>query len=555
MNRYMLFSKMLVAAVYFLLSTPSYLQAQSSYTMYIHMNDGAIEEYNVEDIDSITFTPPQEKGILDTNNEQLKDYISEIYDHDGWLKEVIILRMTNQPSQNHLKQIYGYNKNGETVFSLNIGYGNITGLVECFYTWRSPAYFYIEKWPMKDDVSFKVEINNDLTSDLSVHNKIKHALINKGNDNNIKNIAWFGTSIPAGSLDLIGFSGYNVKINRGGWEGYKGVHEIPNNYPSMVASMIGANVYNEAVGSSRIAKARTNESLLLLCKSLSWRVEDILGILTHCYAIDWEKKVYQRNINNKYSVIEFLNDNTWESLMLSFATCISFSYEVCMVSRYLIDDSDEHDRFVKECFGKYYFQLNNNIDIEQLCKFNSGIDVFILDHSMNDYSFSFDGESEDEYTLEGAYNKIVNTIYRYKPDAMIAMVSNYIYGNKFEAQKIIADKMNLPFIDIANELPISNTYEITTQGYWDDRHIWHASGFEWNEEGESYSTNNTLFSGSKDAVLLAYKPEKIDGLWTWKCNNKMIWLYDGLHPHSDKGGRINKMYASVLSVWLNQIMN
>ena len=64
MNRYMLFSKMLVAAVYFLLSTPSYLQAQSSYTMYIHMNDGAIEEYNVEDIDSITFTPPPREGYI-----------------------------------------------------------------------------------------------------------------------------------------------------------------------------------------------------------------------------------------------------------------------------------------------------------------------------------------------------------------------------------------------------------------------------------------------------------------------------------------------------------
>ena len=61
MNRYMLFFFFFFAAVYFLLSTPSYLQAQSSYTMYIHMNDGAIEEYNVEDIDSITFTPPKRR--------------------------------------------------------------------------------------------------------------------------------------------------------------------------------------------------------------------------------------------------------------------------------------------------------------------------------------------------------------------------------------------------------------------------------------------------------------------------------------------------------------
>ena len=307
-----------------------------------------------------------------------------------------------------------------------------------------------------------------------------------------KNILWLGTSIPNGSL--------SYKIN------YNGI-ELNNNYPQIVGHILGCNVNNQALGSSRLRvgnKKNVTEDNPLGWTQGAWWEGDVLPLMStraekEDIVNNWSKYYAKYNWN---SAPETLNDMYKNRILSS-------TYE------------------------------------SRVLKFLNGSnppDIIVIDHGYNDGipvdsngNFEEDINSTDRFTFFGAYNMLINLIRRYNSRIKIVQISHFIskhrgaepiFENYIKGQKAIADKNGVIFCPL---------YEIDG---------WDAEGYiktygKWEyDTGEHSSEKWAIW---KDNVLS--EPTDI--------TPTMLHCPDTIHPHSDMSGQSNIQLAEALAAWFS----
>ena len=361
---------------------------------------------------------------------------------------------------------------------------------------------------------------------------------------NDKNIWWCGTSIPAG-----GFWDVNNK----------------KNYPYITGSILGANrVFNEAVGSSQANGSMNISTYEVISRRMGHTIEQKLQILDDLWVIDDANKTFSVGVRTM-GITNVPNYSSYEDIVWQRYLLLSHSYEIKLIAKYLLKDKTDHTNFLKERFGDRYNAILSN-SLWGVYNYQGDIDLFVFDHSNNDASGSYtDINSTDITTYVGALNTYVRLIQQYKPKARIVFVSNYVDEPTGTIKTLgdIANNWNMPFIDLTKSLPFNTKFKILTRGYWDSDSIWHDEGFDWSDDGTTYTTNLNLKGMSNrvkgDLSLTQVKaninPQLINGIWYWEGFQRDIWIRDGLHPHTDASLNLLKMYAQTLAGWLNSVGN
>lgn len=485
-----------------------------------------------------------------TNNVTFNSLIPEIYDPGGRLNAAT--RIQINILQNGFRQIFAYN--GDTT----IWYDNIVSQPSEWVDNRvlllNNVYFFFRQLP-SETTSYYVTLNASVTNILTecpmiaehINDVCKISQKNSG-------IAWYGTSIPAGSETQINFTGFAVSYLRELTTYSLTPSKSQNAYPALIGSLLGANVYNHAVGSSTIAKPASGSNLELRCKALANSIQDICDLIAGCYYINWNTHNFDKKTNNPYGVTSYFNVSNWDQFMAKVTLCLSYSYEVSMICHHLIPAGTAHDAFITAAFGTHYSDFVKGVDIASLCAYRGDVDVFAFDHGWNDSTFSSSVDSDDPTTFYGAYNLILSKLFMYKAGARAVIISDYIENVRCDYQRNIAKRWGCPFAYLPDMTPCITNVTVKTQGYWDNNHNWINSGFTWSISGNSYTSNNTFFGSKTLAQVQAeFNPEQINGVWVWTVRVRDTWLFDTVHPYSDNGARVTKVIASALAEWLINI--
>ena len=249
-----------------------------------------------------------------------------------------------------------------------------------------------------------------------------------------KKIVWFGTSIPAN-----------------GWFGY----EHPMAYPQQVGRLIGAEVINEAIGSSCIHckdPARISESnpygfktgFESCSRCLTNTDEEQQWIIDHYDSGVWTEGV-------PAEMTEWLADKIH-----------SFGYE------------EKLDKYLTaETFP----------------------DLFVFDHGFNDSSDTNNYYQQygkyNKYTFRGGMNFLIKRILDYNPYANIVIIGNYTTTRDVpQMQEAVAEDWALPICRQWEMLGLTLTEDVTAKGYW----YLNNGEYEWIEDGtaRTYSMRDRL---------------------------------------------------------------
>lgn len=281
-----------------------------------------------------------------------------------------------------------------------------------------------------------------------------------------KKIAWFGTSIPETST-------YNAVLG----------------YPEYVGKLLGATVYNEAVGSSCARRGfRTAESAN---DPYGWTGMGIAALWNMGSTIA-EKNEIISNWESKWRSLTGYNAAMTEGISAKALAC---SYENKLVQKYIIDNP---------------------------------VDLYVFDHGYNDWKTGdLDMDANDPFdrsTYQGAMNTFIKAVLEANPRARILIVSHYENQERpglIEMQKGEAEYWNLPFAKLYEHLGWANNRTITTDGYW------------------SNATSNGIWieSGGQEQTLTL----------------KQYHMPDGRHPNTDITGRACMDIAYVLADFINGI--
>ena len=356
-----------------------------------------------------------------------------------------------------------------------------------------------------------------------------------------KNIWWCGTSIPAA--------------------GYWNIHN-KESYPLLVGELLNANVVNEAVGSSIAASYTLDKNYDVYSRCMGQTVAKKIALFEDTWRIDSDTKTVSDG-NRTLGLYNIPIVSTYQEAIFQLYLLLHHSYEIKLVS-YLIEDDTEHLNYIKEKLGAYYNIIASDLSwaLSSFGK-SSHIDLFVIDHSNNDSSW--DEKNYDSFDMKnamGAINSYIHIIYKYNPKARIVILSNYNNENAPLANptlKKIAEYWQIPFFDIYKKLPfIKREPKLLTCGYWDSKQFWHDSGFTWEETDSGFKTNLNLCADLKgnnslEVVKNNINPQNIKGKWFWETTQNYIWMYDGLHPHSDKSGQALKLYSEVVAACLREI--
>ena len=250
-----------------------------------------------------------------------------------------------------------------------------------------------------------------------------------------KKIVWFGTSIPAA--------------------GFKG-NEQPYTYPKYVGELLGANVVNEAVGSSPIHCRRSgrvsetnpygfNSNFTATARALASSLEEKQWI------INWLKA----KLNGGVYVSGYVNDCPFDSSIFTSTVPSTFT------------DSDAED--IKDC--SWERKLTKHLGADNRA------DLYVIDHGYNDYMLDDKNYSEEDpynlYFYRGAMNFIISKILADNPMAKIVTITHYTdqlpssvlsYGKgMIEYEEAVADDWNLPCCKLYKVLGISSKYAFDTK--------------------------------------------------------------------------------------------
>lgn len=196
-----------------------------------------------------------------------------------------------------------------------------------------------------------------------------------------KKIVWFGTSIPAGGVSA-------------GDEGYTGA------YPNRISRMLGATVYNEAVGSSCVRGGSYKD--ISEGDPMGWAGMSAIAVMLSLSLSQAEK---QDIIDNW--------DSKWKDIIDDPET-----YDATKTSTYLASSWDA-----------------------KLAKYLTGgsvgpVDLYVFDHGFNDgvnnYGYTdlddAPATQDDRTYWFGAMNFLVGKILADNPEARILIIGHYNYG-------------------------------------------------------------------------------------------------------------------------------
>lgn len=331
-----------------------------------------------------------------------------------------------------------------------------------------------------------------------------------------KNIWWCGTSIPAGSDETLG-----------------SVETIAGNYPTQVGENLNANVINKAVGGS-------------MCRA-NVRTGDYNGAnfsnITSCLSIT--KEEIENFISNYDSIKGKLTGgapSTLDASSLSRLRAASFEDRLLP---YLDGTYTMPDLFVIDHgHNDFKYNLSNGKSdigleptIENITNGELAEDTYMTDNNnqklslyMGDLSNIPSSEKENfiaslnRNCFIGSINFIVTLILRYNPRARIVFISNYEYENGIY-------KSYSPLIPAQEYLSKSWAFPLCK--------VWEYLGY-----------SDHIIPNSKD-----WFNEQYPNVTPATTDVKVFRVYnpDTVHPHSDTSGEANRIYAGVISEFINKI--
>ena len=282
-----------------------------------------------------------------------------------------------------------------------------------------------------------------------------------------KKIVWLGTSIPAGGLT--GFFNDNA-------------------YPQRVGKILGATVYNEAIGSSCIHCKNPN----LISSSNPYGFISNFEKVSRCLTNTIEEMNW---IVNNYNSSIFTSGKPASAP--NGATIRGYSWE--------------------NKINKYK---------------NENIDLWVIDHGFNDFGYAdyLDESKYNEYgknnlyTFQGAFDFIISKIKDMNPFARIVIIGNYENQNRpeiAEYQEKIAKRYSLPLF---KQWEVYGWSQETIEPYG-----------KWVADSENPSLYNWVTTTEKQsAIPYLY-----------------LWLPDKVHPHTDKSGNTLRFMAEHNAQWLD----
>ena len=326
---------------------------------------------------------------------------------------------------NHFTNANGYHaitvncKAGDTFRICGQGYGSLAPANPTYTPWviRNASheildYCRVFRASYQETVTDVITIPENGTELIITYENVQGYAQKFGNPFDEKKLAgkkmvWFGTSIPANKVNGL-------------------------SYPEVVASELGATIYNESYGSSAMS--------------------DIVPI----------NECRSRNLAMTYA--EKQVQSWWSGLTdaeKTIARDTSFDYKV---AKYLSGGS----------VGQ--------------------VDVYVFDHGYNDYYYinpeGYYTEPENPYDKHyplGASHFLIQSILNDNPRATIIWIGHYegdlldptdhqSWGRAvIPLQKLIAEKHQIPLCNLWEKTGWGNTTKVTTTGYWDNGY-WVGSG-------------------------------------------------------------------------------
>lgn len=282
-----------------------------------------------------------------------------------------------------------------------------------------------------------------------------------------KKIAWFGTSIPEPS-------GYNPVTG----------------YPEYVGELLGATIYNEAVGSSCARRGtRSAES-----ENDPYGVTNMgIGALWSLGGTIAEKTELTTNWETKWRAIT--------------------GYDAAMTD--VIKD--------KAIACSYENKLMQYVT-------TNPVDLYVFDHGYNDWRVnSADNVANpdnafDRSTYQGAMNTFIAAILAVNPHANIVLISHYETQREpgvIDMQESVAEYWGLPLIRICDKLGWAWDRAVMSTGYWQQT----SGGGIWIESG-----------GTSRSYRL---PE--------------LHMQDGKHPNTDLSGKACMDIGNIIAAELNML--
>lgn len=379
-----------------------------------------------------------------------------------------------------------------------------------------------------------------------------------------KNIAYFGTSVPA------------------------------QGYPQIVGVKLGANVYNQAIGSSMMRCGIPNSDYLNHNE-----LGDDLG-LGNIYFSNIMRSMSRTQKELKYIFDNWTADRRKANLIAKgytaeqVANVKGYSYYIGgtfpeegtdpSVSPAWPDskpvdvyagNGETYKNFRKLA---YSYCWDNSVDIEadlqmtgaiteaidgRLEKFINGtVDtaLFVFDHFRNDsldatasQFLEIPQEPTDRNYAEGAFNYLMQQILLVKPNAQIVIVGHVDnddtknqLGHVWEAQEIAANRWGIPLLKLWDLLGIRCFRWVTTTGYWDSNGVWHEDGY--NGSNHVWKSNNGLTAAEYENP----RQIMIDGVLTWvhDLTTRMIWFKDDIHP---SGTLALNHFAEIIAKWISNL--
>jgi hypothetical protein len=242
------------------------------------------------------------------------------------------------------------------------------------------------------------------------------------------------------------------------------------------------------------------------------------------------------------------------------------SYEIKLVSRHLIMDASENAAYLQSVLGSAMY--NQLVTVEQRDLGYQGeqeTSMFVIDHGHNDpnsaAALEVSDNSDNRRTFVGGFNILVRTIMRYNPNARIVVITDYddYYADQNYSCELalkVADYWHFQCIDLRKFLPFNINEKVPTEGYWDSDKIWHDKGFEWSDNGETYTTNasfNNRFGHSLSEVQAAINPRQLNGKWVYDYYPRWIWIYDTIHPSNNNDTQAVDLYVNVLESFISSL--
>lgn len=379
-----------------------------------------------------------------------------------------------------------------------------------------------------------------------------------------KNIAYFGTSVPA------------------------------QGYPQIVGAKLGANVYNQAIGSSMMRCGIPTKDYLN-----NNELGDDLG-LGGVYFSNIMKSMSRTQKELRHIFDNWTDDRRKANLIAKGYTAEQVAnvkgYSYYIGGSFPEEQSDPTtpqgwpsskpvdvyagDGETYKTFRQmaYSYCWDNSEDIEsdlsmsgaitgtvkgRMQKFIDGeinTDLFVFDHFRNDCIDSTSSQyleipqnPLDRNYAEGAFNYLVSQILLVKPNAKIVIVGHIDnddtkaqLGHVWEAQEIAANRWGFPLLKLWELLGIRCYRWVTTTGYWDNNGVWHDSGY--NGSNHVWKSNNGLTAAQYENP----RQVMINGVMTWvhDLTTRMIWLKDDVHP---TGTLALNHFATIIASWLKTI--